>query len=197
MSTNGWMIVVAALGSSALTAIFGLTLFWLQGRRETKAAFWQARRSAYARLLARTGTLAHTADALHIVADAESGIAARAAVALHARKPVEPMAIAEYLRHDVDLLYEAWAEVSICGTPEAVRLGNVAVDAGVDLVSAASQGAVEAGGQQDEGVRTQRTNRWPDKTGALAAARRSFADLARREMGVASARLFLEDEFTE
>ncbi len=188
--TSGWMIVAAGLGSAALTGLIGLGLFWLQGRRQAKAMLWQSRRSAYSRLLARTGALAHTADALRITVESESGVLAGARGALGIGKPVRAMELAQFLRHDVDGLYEAWGEVSTSGSPEAVRLGNAAVEAGGALVAAASVGTSQPGAPANGATDTIALQ---DERRALSHARRRFMELARRELGLPLADLTLSD----
>lgn len=196
MSANGWMIVVAGLGAALVTALFGLALFWLQGRRESRAALWQARRSAYAKLLARTGVLVHTGGALRIIAEAESDRLSRLETMLHIRKPTDALGLSEFMHHQMDLLYEAWGEVWTCGTPEAIRLGNLAVDAGTEVVGVAMETEARRprpSKDADESSSLEPASRWQEKVHALAEARRDFACLAREELGVDMAEILLGD----
>ncbi len=84
---SGFMVLVASLGSAALTGYIVFRLFRLQGRREDAAAHWQSRRQAYVRLLAATGTVVHTADTLHLIMATRSGWGEGVDVLLHVQRP--------------------------------------------------------------------------------------------------------------
>jgi hypothetical protein len=175
------MILIAALGASALTGLVGFGLSWLQTRREAKTVRWQSRRSAYSRLLAATAMVVHDADTLHLMMQSRSGIGEGVDVVLHYRKPIEAVDLHELVHPTMTALHEALADVWTVGTPQAVRFANVAADGSAEVMRAAT----ESGQARSELGTRLRGVKWTDEQlaswraaqHALASARAKFANL--------------------
>ena len=192
------MILIAALGASALTGFFGFGHSWLQGRREAKTARWQSRRSAYSRLLAATAMVVHDADTLHLMMQSRSGIGEGVDVVLHYRRTIEVVDLHELVHPTMTALHGAWADVWTVGTPQAVHLANVAVDACTEAMRAATESGQ---GRSDLSTRLrgvkwtdQQLASWRAAQHALALARAKFANLAREELEVEVTDLLLRQD---
>ena len=196
--SSDWMVLGAALGASALTGFFGFGYSWLQGRRETKTTRWQSRRSAYSRLLAATGLVVHAADAFHFTMENRSGVGEGVDVTLHYRQPLDTLDLHELLSPVTTALYESMADVWTVGTPEAVRLGNVAVGRCADVMRAATE---TGQGRSRLGTRLlgvkwteEQLESWRVAERSLALARAEFAKVARQELGVEVTDLLLQPD---
>jgi hypothetical protein len=186
--SSGWIIFASSLSSAALAAVITLSVYGLQGRRDAKAARRHSRRQAYSRLLASTGIVVHTADTLHLMMETRSGLGEGVDVLLRVRRPLDAMDLHELLRPVITTLYEAMAEVSTVGTPEAVQLGNRVVSLCADVM----QAATERGQARSPAAALLRGEKWTVEqlessratVQSLSAARAEFAALARRELGI-------------
>ena len=119
-----WVPVIAALGSSALTGIVAFGLEWWRSFRAERAAGSERRARAYSTLLARSNVVAHLASDLHIVMEARSGLREGLSVTLGIQKAFDPLELADRLRAELQPLYEAWSEVWVVGSKEAIPEAN-------------------------------------------------------------------------
>jgi hypothetical protein len=192
-----WAPVVAALGSSFLTGLVAFGLDARKARRQQRESLLELRRRSYSRLLVAAGLMGHTADALHVAMEVRSGVSEGANVTRRSREPVDPLELYERLRQDLQPLYDAWSDVWTVGTSEAIPLANHLVDKCGSVVGAATTrgaarsllGRLLAGEKWTE----EQLRAWAVERQALAEARKSLAELARRESGIEVAELFSED----
>jgi hypothetical protein len=187
---------VAALGASALTGAVAFGLEWRQSRQRERATTAARRQAAYGKLLSVSGLIGHTAGTLHLTVELRSGLKEGLDVALRHRKPVDPIELMELMRRDLEPLYEAWSEVWLVGTPEAIQIANAVVER--------SGRVVAAGTSQNEArnrlLRYLVGERWSqDEIDAfqaeiegLASARKRLAEVARGEIGVDATELFYD-----
>lgn len=196
-----WATVVAALGSSFLTGLVAFGLDERKARRRQRESLLDLRHRSYARLLVAAGLIAHAADALHVAMEVRSGIGEGANVTLRNREPVDPLELYERLRQDLQPVYEAWSEVWTIGTPDAIPLANHLVDkCGSVVGTATTRGTARnlvsrllAGEKWTE----EQLVAWAEERRALSEARKSLAELARRESGLEVAELFRQDADTK
>ncbi len=189
-----WVPVIAALGSSALTGLVAFGLGWWHSHRAEKLALSERRTRAYSMLLTRAAVIDYLAGGLHIAMQFRSGIADGVSVTLGKQKAFDPLELVDRLRADVQPLYEAWSEVWVVGSKEAIREAN-------DLVAqcgAVMGAATQRGEARPELLRVivgakwtqEQLDQWEKEQRGLAEARRRFAAIARREAGVEVAELF-------
>jgi hypothetical protein len=180
-----WVPVLAAVGASVLTGILGLGTILLQEWLRRVDALRHERRRAYSRLLAVTGVIAHTSHALHLAMEVRSGAGEGLDVALHLRKPIDPLELDARLREDVVPLYEAWSDVWTVGTQEAVTAANQAVELAGEVITRATP---EGAGRTRLGARflgekwtREQLDAWETAINEMGKARRALASVARRE----------------
>ena len=189
-----WVPVIAALGSSALTGMVAFGFEWWRSSRAERSALSERRTRAYSMLLTRSAVIAHVASGLHITMESRSGLTEGLNVTLCIQKPLDPLELADRLRADLEPLYEAWSEVWIVGSKEAIPEANdVVAQCGVVVGTATQRGEARpellrriAGEKWTQ----KQLNQWNKELQGLAEARRRFAITARREAGVEVAELF-------
>jgi hypothetical protein len=183
-----------ALAGSFLVAATALGVVFIQNGASRLGERDTARRGAYARLLAVTAVIVDTASVLRLTVELRSGLKEGLDVAMHHRKPVDPLELHNQLRRDKEPLYQAWSEVWVVGTQEAIAAGN-------DLVAKAGEimGAATGSGQARTGLirylrgekwSQEQLDEWNEQIRELGILRREFAVMARRELGSEVARLF-------
>ncbi len=119
-----WIPVIAALGSAALTGMVAFGLEWWRTNRASKSAQAERRSRAYSMLLTRSTIIAHLASDLHIAMELRSGLAESLNVAMGIQKKLDPLELADRLRAELEPLYEAWTEVWVIGSKEAIPEAN-------------------------------------------------------------------------
>ncbi len=181
-----WVPILAAVGASLLTGLLGLGTILLQERLRQADALRHERRRAYSRLLAVTGVIAHTSHALHLAVKVRSGIGEGLDVALHLRKPIDPLDLDARLREDMVPLYEAWSDVWTVGTQEAVTAANRAVELAGEVIERATR---EGAARTRVGARSlgekwtpEQLDEWDESINRLGEARQAVAGVARREV---------------
>lgn len=130
MST-AWPVVVAALGSASLT-IFGT--FWLERWRMSRAdrgASNDKLSEACVQMSSHALALALRAHTLYLTAVLRSGIGEGLDVALHLRKPIEPMELSDWLFADVRPMLDAQSVIEVTSGNELL------IRSAADLVLAA------------------------------------------------------------
>ena len=183
-----WAPVVAGVAASFLTVIGTFALARWQSRRREKNLLASERRSAYSGLIALTGAMVHSGWMLRLTIEMRSGLGEGIDVALRLRQPIDPFALDEWMRKDLDRLYVAWADIWTIGSVEAVEIGNRIVDRVADIISEASargegRGRVGARVIGEKWSRDQ-IERWFSMVEELGNDRRSLAAIARLETGL-------------
>jgi hypothetical protein len=191
------LAVVAALGSSALTAVatLGVTWFreWLRGR----AAGRDALGTAITEMLSRSMAVMMAAQTLGLTMKSRSGLGEGLDVATRLRKPSDPMELHDWIAKDMGPLNEAWSAIWVRGDQETIRLANALLGACAEIVSAGTQ-------RQPADTAPARLRRWavgerqtPDMEAdlqaaikAVAHAREQLARHSRRKLGLPAAELF-------
>jgi hypothetical protein len=189
-----WATLGAGLGGSFLGLTGALGVAWMQARGSGRAAVASARRDAYSHLLAAGVLVIHTAYQLRSVMELSSGLAEGAGVLMGARKPIDPLEVHWVLRRDAEPIHQAWAAVWTVGSPEAIRLANDLVEKAGEVMS----GATVPGEGRSKAMRflagekwtPAQVEAWDGRIRTLALARRTFAEQARRELGMEVAQLF-------
>jgi hypothetical protein len=196
-----WAPVVAALGSSLLTGLVAFGLEWWRSKKAAKSALSERRSRAYSMLLTRSTFLMQLASDLHLMMEIRSGLKEGLNVTMGTQKALDPLELADRLGAEVRPLYEAWSEVWVVGSKEAVAEAN-------DLVARCGEAM---------GAATQRGNarpfwlrailgekwtqaqlvQWQKEQGGLAEARRRFGAIARKETGVEITDLFASNASQE
>ena len=113
MVTNFEGVVAGAVtgGFFALTTGLGVTAMQPRaGRRGQRD--W---RTVYSQLLAATGVTLLTAHALRAAVEFRSGLKEGVDVAMHHRKPLDPLELDAHLRRDTEPIYQAWSGVWVAG----------------------------------------------------------------------------------
>jgi hypothetical protein len=190
-----WAPVIAALGSASLTGAVAFGLEWGRSRRASKAALAERRARAYSSLISVAGVIAHTAAGLHAAMAVRSGIGESVDVLMGKRRLLEPLELINFLRADTEPLYRAWADVWTIGSPLAIGPANDVVDKCASVMGAATTRGVGA----TRLVRTlvgekwtrAQLDEWQMEVRALADARRRLAEVARAELGIEVAELFV------
>ena len=189
-----WVPVIAALGSSALTIVAAFGLEWWRSSRAKKLALSERRARAYSMLLTRSGVIVYVAWGLHTTTEVRSGLGEGLNVTLGIRKPLDPLELTDRLRVDLEPLYDAWSEVWVAGSKEAISEANdLVVQCGVVMGAATQRGEARPGLLRllaGEKWTQEQFDQWGKELRDLAEARRRLAVTARRESGVEVAELF-------
>jgi hypothetical protein len=172
MSSNLY-VVIAALGSSALTGLVALGLEWWRSFLARKAARAERRSRAYSLLLTRSMVVAHQARDLHRLIEVRSALPGSISTTSLAEQLIPPLeAQMNQLRIEVVPLYEAWFEVWVVGSQAAIREADELFTRCVALMESADQ-------------RTpQQMEHWQEAARGVAQARWRLAKIARKEIGV-------------
>jgi hypothetical protein len=176
-------VVIAALGSSALTGLVAFGVEWWRSSRAGTAARAERRSRAYSLLLTRSMIVAHLATDLHTLMEVRSALLGSVATTSGPQQLIDPLVVQqERLRAEVLPLYEAWSEVWVVGSKEAIREANGLIARRATVMDAADK-------------RTpQQVAQWQAELRGLAEARRRLGNLARKEVGAEMADLIAGNE---
>lgn len=192
------LVLIAALGSSALTGAVAFGLEWWRSNRAGKAAQADRRSHAYSMLLTRSIIIAHLAADLHAVMEIRSGIKEGIDVTLRLQKALDPLEMQDRMRAEILPLYEAWSEVWVVGSKEAIPEANDLVARCGAVVGAATQRgkahSMWLRGITGEKWTQQQLDQWQAEQRGLAEARKRLGDVARRETGVEVVDLFTSND---
>ena len=192
------LVLFAALGSSALTGAVAFGLEWWRSNRAGKATQAERRSRAYSMLLTRSIIFANLAADLHAVMEVRSGIKEGIDVTLRIQKALDPLEMQFRLRAEILPLYEAWSEVWVVGSKEAIPEANDLVSRCGAVVGAATQrGKAQAKwlrGITGEKWTQQQLDQWQAELHGLAEARKRLGGVARRETGVEVVDLYASNE---
>ena len=195
---SGLLVLIAALGSSALTGAVAFGLEWWRSNRAGKATQAERRSRAYSMLLTRSIIIAHLASDLHAVMEVRSGMKEGINVTLRFQKALDPLEMQDRMRAEILPLYEAWSEVWVVGSKEAISEANDLVARCGAVVGAATQrGKAQAmwlRGITGEKWTQQQLDQWQAEQRGLTEARKRLGDVARRETGVEVVDLFASNE---
>lgn len=182
-----WAPVVAAIGASILTGGTAFGLDWKQSRRTQEAERIKRRDSAYANLLARSRPIMEVAGTLRLVVEQRSGIGEGLDIALRHRKLLDHFELQDWLQKYLGPLNDALSEIWLTGSQQTVEKANEVVEKCASLL------AVSTKHESSGGAVAKRFSRvaWSDEEvasylealGALASARKDFADMVRSEAG--------------
>ncbi len=199
--SNLWVPVIAALGSSFLTGMVAFGLEWWRSYRSDKSARAERRSRAYSMLLTRSIVISQLASDLHFTMEVRSGLGDGLNVMLGKLKPLDPLELADRLRAEVQPLYEAWSEVRVVGSKEAISQANDLVAQCGDVMGVATQ----RGEARSEFLRRlvgekwtqEQLDKWQEELRGLAESRRRLGVIARQEAGVEVADLFASNELKQ
>jgi hypothetical protein len=167
-------------------------------KSEQAAQQRRERREAYTQLLTAAMMVVHTVGMLRLAVEVRSGLKEGIDVALHVRKPIEPFEIDDHLRRDFGPLFEAWTHIWMIGSPEAIQKANRLLDSAVEVLGAGTtRGEANVGLDRwllGDKWTPQQMELFQGKVRELGAARKEFAELARKELGSEMAELFLRPE---
>ncbi len=195
--TPAELTLAAALGSSALTGAVSFGVFWLQDRRQRKAADKAALHKAMSDLLSRSLAVAMRARAMGETMKSRSGLTEGVDVALRQRKPVDQLELHDWMAQDVAPLNEALTEIWTRDNQAGVRLANDVVSKCMDLLGAST--TIQGPSTSRERLRRWAVGvRWTPEMVAendramieLAHARKRYADHARARFGREAIELF-------
>lgn len=111
-----WAPVVAALGSSLLTALATFGIAWWQARKTAKSALAERRSQAYAKILTQSITIMNLANTMHHSMEVRSGIREALNMTIGKYEALDPFKLADRIEKDLQPLYEAWSEVWAVGS---------------------------------------------------------------------------------
>lgn len=196
-----WLPVIAALGSAALTGIVAFRIEWWRSFRAEKAALAERRARAYSTLLAQAGVVAFIAHGLHIMMETRSGLREDLNVTLGRQKPIDSLELIDQLRANLQPLYEAWSEVWVVGSKEAIAVTNDVVDQCGAVMGVATQ----RGKAMPSVLRNivgkkwtqEQLKQWEKELRILALARKRLGEIARRGTGMQIAELFTRSELQD
>ncbi len=192
------LVLIAALGSSALTGAVAFGLEWWRSNRAGKASQAERRSRAYSMLLTRSIVVAHLAGDLHAVMEVRSGMKEGINVTLRIQKALDPLELADRLRAEILPLYEAQSEVWVVGSKKAIPEANdLVARCGAVVGAATQQGKAQTmwlRGITGEKWTQQQLDQWQAELRGLAEARKRLGGVARLETGVEVVDLFASNE---
>lgn len=188
----------AVLGGAVIGAAATYFGGWAHDRRAGKAAEADFRRQSYVDLLSRSIDLASRTRTLLSVAKLRGGLQEGASILLYHRKPLDPIALHDWISLAWQPLFDAWSRVWISGDSEAIRLANTLIDKCADLLSAlSSTPPASRRAKLRECVLGPDISRqlpiYEEHLREVAAARRELAEFVRRETKRPTAELFSAD----
>ncbi len=205
-NATAWAVVAAALGASFLTVV---GTWWLDVRRDVRAR----RRADREQLISACNELVSSAMGLMlrtgILAEAailRSGLTDGLDIAMHHRKPIDPVELGDWLNSDVRQMLSSQAVVWQLGDEGLIRQAAKVVEAGAALTEAMSIAvSVEPGKDADWNGRViawaqrfRQAQRDPEKIAernrksrVLGREARVLADMMRRKLGIDDAAALL------
>jgi hypothetical protein len=142
--------------------------------------------------------IAHLAGDLHTIMELRSGMKEGINVTFRFQKALDPLELADRLRAEIQPLYEAWSEVWVVGSKEAIPEANdLVARCGAVVGTATQQGKAQARWLRGiTGVKwiQQQLDQWQAEQRELAEARKRLGGVARRETGIEVVDLFASNE---
>jgi hypothetical protein len=192
--SDAWAIVTAGLGGSVVTGGVAVILGRARVRADERTRLQTDRKAAYSDLLAASGMVTEWAGAMHVTMELRSGLKEGLDVTLRHRKLLDPLDLMSARAPVSEALFRAWSAAWVVASADGIRCANEVVDAAQAALGAATTRG-EARGRVDRTIRgeawtPEQLEDWNKANQRLAAARRSLALLARKELGVEVAEVF-------
>jgi hypothetical protein len=194
--SNTWPVIVAALGSAFLASLgsLGVTEWAHRRQADRDAAAAQAR--ACSLLLSNSLNLALKFRALIDTMRFRSGLAEGLSVALHIRRPLDPMTLHDWIAQDWAPFLTALSDTWTGASPEVVTSANRLVAACNELGEALTMEAPTRAGARARGAvfgpdMTAALAKWEAGLRHLGDARHDFALVVRREANLPDVELRL------
>jgi hypothetical protein len=190
-----WAPVIAGLGAALLTGRVAIVLDRRQAKRGERGGLSEKRRAAYHRLLVVTALLTHTAQTFRLASEFRSGMREGVNVAAGWWKPVDPLELGRDVAAELEPLYEAWFDVWLHGSANAVQASNRVVDLAAELVGFTGtrtprpHGPVRRALLGDSWSEAE-IEAFDSKVRDLALSRKQFAEIARQELGMPPVEFF-------
>jgi len=127
-------VLIAALGSSALTGLASLGVTWYRDWRQGKSDDNAALHAAIMGILSRSMAVAFRAQSMGQMMKIRSGLMEGVDIALHHRKPVDGLELHDWLAQDVVPLNAALGEIWTRWDQAGVRLANDVVGKCMDVL---------------------------------------------------------------
>jgi hypothetical protein len=183
---SGWIPVIAALGASLLTTVAVVGVEFLREHDADQELRRQQRRDAYSRFLVATAKFINITSEVHTIRQL---VGKRAVTRID-----DPVEFVHRFNSDIEPLMNAWSDVWLSGSGEAITAANRLVDATIPAMGMATA----KGKALPWIVSAFLGERWSDhqertfkdslrKVGVL---RKEFAEVARREIGEPTSDLF-------
>jgi hypothetical protein len=196
-----WAPVIAALGSSILTGLVAFGLEWWRSRRSDKSSLADRRSRAYSMLLTRSTSVMQLATNLHILMELRSGLKEGINVTIGKQKALDPSELVDRLSAETQPLYEAWSEIWVVGSKEAIAEANDLLARCGTVVGVATQRGdarplwwrAIAGEKWTQA----QLDQWQEELRGLAESRRKLGVIARKETGVEIADLFASNDLKQ
>ena len=193
-----WAPVVAALGSSLLTGLIAFGLEWWRLRKAEKSALAERRSRAYSALLARSTAIMHLASNLHTLMEIKSGLREGIDTLLGKSSPADPIELMKWADTAITSMYDAWSDVWVIGSKEAIAEANSLVTRCGDVMGMGVQRgkAIPSWltGIIGEKWTQEQIKEWQRAVNELAESRRKFGVIAREETGIKVADLFANND---
>jgi len=119
-----WIPVVAALGASLFTGAASLGVAWMQARWRAAQERSQRLAAACSDVLSASMLVANRIRVLNGTIQVRSGLTEGMDVALHHRRPVDPMELYDWLAQDQTALHKAVSEVWLRGGPAVSTIAS-------------------------------------------------------------------------
>lgn len=193
-----WIPVIAALGSAFLTGSIAFGVEWWHSFRANKSALAERRSRAYSTLLNQSIMVANLASNLHITMELRSGLKEGLNVTIGKHKALDPLELTDQFSTKLQPLYEAWSEVWMVGSKEAIAEANDLVARCGALMDVATQhGEARSGILRaiiGEKWTQKQLDTWQEELHGFAEVRRKLGVIARKETGVEVVDLFASND---
>lgn len=137
MSTTGTTVavVVAALGASALTSLGTLGIDALRARRSAKQDRLGALVLACDQVISSALKLALRSESLRKTMFVRSGLTEGIDIALHHRKPIDPMELGDWLMIDLGPMLDAQSRIWVYGNRDLIQGAAAVIEAAREVLA--------------------------------------------------------------
>lgn len=126
-----WVPVIAALGAAALTAVAAIGVELVREDHAAEVQDRTERRDAYARLLKATASFITVATTIREIRKLSTGPAAVVRIS-------DPLGFIVGINRDLAPMWDAWSEVWLHGSQEAITAANRVIDSTQPVIGLAS-----------------------------------------------------------
>ncbi len=196
------LVAIIAAAAGLIGALFGIlgnffTQRWQTGRAE-KSALDDRRARAYGALLARSTAVMQLASSLHVVMQTRSGLREELNVTLGIQKPLDALELATLANAEMQPLFDAWSEVWLVGSEEAIAQANdLLTHCGAVMEAATQHGDAQPAwlrGFTGERWSKAQLDMWYQRLREMADSRKRFGEIARKETGLVAVDLFASNK---